>query len=145
MPQVDQHPEVEEWGIRLVVAQGKTEMQNVFHYGTKYHYAGLAQLVEHNVANVEVESSNLLSRSTIHGDIMNDNVETVEQEQPVKQQSEWAQRYHAEKLMKRVKKKVRKQLKTQGYSNAEASVSIKEAIKRIASNKPARKAAGRGG
>ena len=63
----------------------------------------------------------------------------------VKQPSEWAQRYHAEKLMKKVKKKVRKQLKTQGYSNAEASMSIKQALHRIASNKPERKAAGRGG
>lgn len=75
---------------------------------------------------------------------MNEQVEAVEQEQPVKQQSEWAKRYHAEKLMKRVRKKVRKQLKTQGYSNAEASISIKQALNRIASNKPERKAAGRG-
>ena len=68
-----------------------------------------------------------------------------EQVTEMKQESEWARKYHEEKLMKRVKKKVRKQLKTQGYSNKQASGSIKQALQRIASNKPERKAAGRGG
>lgn len=62
----------------------------------------------------------------------------------VKEPSQFKQEWEAKKLMKRVKKKVRKQLKTQGYSNAEASISIKQALKRIASNKPEKRAAGRG-
>lgn len=35
----------------------------MFLYGTKYHYAGVAQLVEHFVANEDVRGSNPLTRS----------------------------------------------------------------------------------
>lgn len=70
---------------------------------------------------------------------------TVEEsEQPVKQESEWAQRYHAEKLLKSAQKKARKQLKAQGYSHKQSQNLIKHALQRIASNKPEKRAAGRG-
>ena len=68
----------------------------------------------------------------------------TEQNPELKEPSAFKKEWEAKKLLKRVKKKVRKQLKTQGYSNAEASLSIKQALNRIASNKPEKRAAGRG-
>lgn len=62
-----------------------------------------------------------------------------------KEQSDWARKYHEEKLLKRAKKKAKKQLQAQGYSYKESTNLIKHALQRIASNKPERKAAGRGG
>jgi hypothetical protein len=67
------------------------------------------------------------------------------QEVEQKQESEFARRYHEEKLLKRAQKKARKQLKAQGYSHKESQNLIKHALNRITSNKPERKAAGRGG
>jgi hypothetical protein len=56
----------------------------------------------------------------------------------------FADKWHEERLLKRSKKKARKQLEKQGYSNREASSMVKQAVKNISSNKPARKTAGRG-
>jgi len=56
----------------------------------------------------------------------------------------FADKWHEERLLKRSKKKARKQLEKQGYSPKEASGMVKQAVKNIASNKPARKTAGRG-
>ena len=56
----------------------------------------------------------------------------------------FAEKWHAEKMLKRSKKKARNQLMTQGYERGEATSLVKKAITRIASNKPAAKSAGRG-
>ena len=60
----------------------------------------------------------------------------------VKEESEFAQKYHAEKLLKRSKKKARKQLLAAGLPRASADKMVKQALGRIMS-KPERKAAGR--
>jgi hypothetical protein len=57
----------------------------------------------------------------------------------------FAQRYHAEKLLKQAKKKSRKELERKGYSRGEASSLVKKAVKSISSRKPMTRAAGRGG
>jgi len=56
----------------------------------------------------------------------------------------FSEKYHAEKMMKRSKKKARKELQTKGYTHSEATKLVKQAINRIASKKPMAKSAGRG-
>ena len=46
--------------------------------------------------------------------------------------------------LKKAKKKARKKLQSEGFPKAAASKLVKTALKRIVSNKPVRKAAGRG-
>ena len=60
----------------------------------------------------------------------------------VKEESEFAQKYHAEKLLKRSKKKARNQLLDAGLPKAAANRMVKQALGRIMA-KPERKAAGR--
>lgn len=55
----------------------------------------------------------------------------------------FAEKWHAEKLLKRSKKKARKQLQAQGYSHGEARSMVKQAVNTIVA-KPIRKAASRG-
>jgi hypothetical protein len=55
----------------------------------------------------------------------------------------FAEKWHAEKLLKRTKKKARKQLQKQGHTHGEARAMVKKAVSQIAS-KPERKSAGRG-
>jgi uncharacterized membrane protein len=55
----------------------------------------------------------------------------------------FAEKWHAEKLLKRSKKKARKQLQNQGHSHGEARAIVKKAVNQIAA-KPERKSAGRG-
>jgi hypothetical protein len=64
------------------------------------------------------------------------------EEQPVKLtfKEQWEQR----KLLKRSKKKAKKELVKKGYDPSSASSMVKKALKNI-SNKPERKAANRGG
>ena len=57
----------------------------------------------------------------------------------------FAQKWHAEKLLKKAKKKSRKELQRKGYSKGEATSMVKQAIKSISSRKPMARAAGRGG
>ena len=61
--------------------------------------------------------------------------------QPLTFKEQWEQ----QRLLKRAKKKAKKQLQSQGYSHKESTNLIKHALNRIASNKPEKKAAGRGG
>lgn len=70
-----------------------------------------------------------------YGDIM---------EQSPKQPSSFKQEWEAKKLLKRAKKKAKKTLQSQGFGRREASMKVNDAINRI-SNKPERRAAGRGG
>ena len=62
----------------------------------------------------------------------------------IKQPSAWAEQYHAEKLLKKAKKKARKNLQSKGLSKSEATKLVKGAVNNIA-NTPMRRAAGRGG
>jgi hypothetical protein len=61
-----------------------------------------------------------------------------------KEPSAFKQEWEAKKLLKRTKKKTKKDLLNRGHSPREASGMIKQALKTIQSNKPERKAAGRG-
>lgn len=64
--------------------------------------------------------------------------------EPLSFKEQWEQK----RLLKRAKKKAKRVLKDQGFSKKETSHSIKNALNRIAqnkSNKPEKKAAGRGG
>ena len=61
-----------------------------------------------------------------------------------KEPSSFKQEWEANKLLKRAKKKARKQLQQKGFSHGEATKLVKQTINRIATNKPERKAAGRG-
>ena len=70
-----------------------------------------------------------------HGDNMIDKVE------PISFKEQW----EAKKLLKRTKKKAKKDLLNRGHSPREASGMIKQALKTIQSNKPRQRAAGRGG
>ena len=54
------------------------------------------------------------------------------------------EQWEAKKLLKRTKKKAKKELLQRGHSPKEATGMIKQALKTIQSNKPERKAAGRG-
>jgi ribosomal protein L22 len=62
----------------------------------------------------------------------------------IKEPSAFKQEWEAKKLLKRTKKKTKKDLLNRGHSPKEASGMIKQALKTIQSNKPERKAAGRG-
>ena len=54
-------------------------------------------------------------------------------------------KWHADKLLKQSKKKARKQLQKQGFSNMEARKAVNGAMNRILDNKPMKRVAGRGG
>jgi SOS response regulatory protein OraA/RecX len=56
----------------------------------------------------------------------------------------FADKWHAEKLLKRSKKKARKQLQAKGFSKGEATNLVKQSVNRIA-NRPVHKSVGRGG
>lgn len=58
--------------------------------------------------------------------------------------SQFKQEWEAKKLLKRTKKKAKKELLNRGHSPKEASGMIKQALKTIQGNKPERKSAGRG-
>ena len=62
-----------------------------------------------------------------------------------KQPSQFKQEWEAKKLLKRAKKKSKKALMERGHSAGEATNMINTALKNIQSNKPMRRAAGRGG
>ena len=62
-----------------------------------------------------------------------------------KQPSQFKQEWEAKKLLKRSKKKAKKELMNRGHSPSEATGMIKQAMKNIMSNKPPTRAAGRGG
>ena len=55
------------------------------------------------------------------------------------------EQWEAKKLLKRTKKKAKKDLLQRGHSPKEATGMIKQALKNIQSNKPIKRAAGRGG
>ena len=55
------------------------------------------------------------------------------------------EQWEAKKLLKRTKKKAKKELLQRGHSPKEATGMIKQALKNIQSNKPMKRAAGRGG
>mgnify|MGYP003345843835 CR=1 FL=1 len=58
----------------------------------------------------------------------------------------FADKWHAEKLLKKAKKKARKSLEQRGHGRKDASKMVNQAIKKIvADNRPERKSAGRGG
>jgi hypothetical protein len=61
----------------------------------------------------------------------------------IKQPSAFAEKYHAEKLLKRAKKKAKKSLQAKGMSKSEATKLVKGAVNNIA-NKPMKRSAGRG-
>ena len=56
----------------------------------------------------------------------------------------FADKWHAEKLLKRAKKKAKKTLQAKGLSKSEATKLVKGAVNNIA-NRPMKRAAGRGG
>lgn len=60
-------------------------------------------------------------------------------------QLSFSQKWHAEKLLKKAKKKSRKELEKKGFSKGEAASMVKKAVRSIATNKPIKRAAGRGG
>ena len=60
---------------------------------------------------------------------------------PLSFKEQWEQK----KLLKRTKKKAKKDLLQRGHSPKEATGMIKQALKNIQSNKPMKRAAGRGG
>ena len=59
--------------------------------------------------------------------------------------SQFKQDWEAKKLLKRAKKKAKHSLEKQGFGRREASEKVNSAVNRIASNKPMKRAAGRGG
>jgi hypothetical protein len=61
----------------------------------------------------------------------------------IKQESEFAQKYHAEKFLKKAKKKTKKGMVAKGLSKKEAGKLVKQAVNNIA-NKPMKRSAGRG-
>jgi ribosomal protein L22 len=61
--------------------------------------------------------------------------------EPISFKEQW----EAKKLLKRTKKKAKKDLLQRGHSPKEATGMIKQALKNIQSNKPMKRAAGRGG
>jgi hypothetical protein len=61
--------------------------------------------------------------------------------EPISFKEQW----EAKKLLKRTKKKAKKELLQRGHSPKEATGMIKQALKTIQSNKPMKRAAGRGG
>jgi ribosomal protein L22 len=67
------------------------------------------------------------------------------EEQSPKEPSAFKQEWEAKKLLKKSKKKAKKSLMDRGHSPKEATGMIKQALKNIQSNKPVKRAAGRGG
>jgi hypothetical protein len=67
------------------------------------------------------------------------------EQNPVTKPLTFKEQWEIRKLMKRAKKKAKHSLQQQGYGRREASAKVNEAVNRIASNKPMKKAAGRGG
>jgi len=67
------------------------------------------------------------------------------EEQSPKEPSAFKQEWEAKKLLKKSKKKAKKSLLDRGHSPKEATGMIKQALKNIQSNKPVKRAAGRGG
>jgi hypothetical protein len=68
--------------------------------------------------------------------------EEIDQPKPMT----FSERWHAEKLLKRSKKKAKKALIQKGYDPSSATSMVKKALARMtADNKPVKKAAGRGG
>jgi hypothetical protein len=65
----------------------------------------------------------------------------IDKVEPISFKEQW----EAKKLLKRTKKKAKKDLLNRGHSPREASGMIKQALKTIQSNKPRQRAAGRGG
>jgi hypothetical protein len=61
----------------------------------------------------------------------------------IKQPSAFAEKWHADKLLKRAKKKAKKTMMDKGLSRNEAGKLIKQAVNNIA-NKPMKRSAGRG-
>jgi len=61
----------------------------------------------------------------------------------IKQPSAFAEKYHADKLLKRAKKKAKKGMVAKGLSKKEAGKLVKQAVNNIA-NKPMKRSAGRG-
>ena len=61
----------------------------------------------------------------------------------IKQPSDFAERYHAEKLLKKAKKKAKKTMMAKGLSKGEAGKLVKQAVNNIA-NRPMKRSAGRG-
>ena len=55
----------------------------------------------------------------------------------------FAEKWHADRLLKRAKKKAKKTLQAKGLSKSEATKLIKGAVNNIA-NKPVKRSAGRG-
>jgi hypothetical protein len=64
--------------------------------------------------------------------------------EPVQKLS-FKEQWEIKKLMKRAKKKAKHSLQKQGFGRREASQKVNDAVNRIASNRPMKKAAGRGG
>lgn len=67
-----------------------------------------------------------------------------EQEQSPATPLSFSEKWHAEKLLKKAKKKARKQLQAKGFSHTEATKLVKQSVNRIA-GRPVHRAAGRGG
>ena len=60
------------------------------------------------------------------------------------QPSQFKQEWEAKKVLKRSKKKAKKELLNRGHSPGEATGMINQALKSIQSNKPMKRSAGRG-
>ena len=58
--------------------------------------------------------------------------------------SQFKQEWEAKKVLKRSKKKAKKELLIRGHSAGEATGMINQALKSIQSNKPMKRSAGRG-
>jgi len=57
----------------------------------------------------------------------------------------FAERYHQKKLIKKVKKKARKELETQGIQHGQATKMVNQAVRNIVNdNKPPKRSTGRG-
>ena len=65
-------------------------------------------------------------------------------DQASKRPSQFKQEWEAKKLLKKAKKKSKKALMERGHSPKEATHMVKQALKSIATNKPEKRAAGRG-
>lgn len=65
------------------------------------------------------------------------------EENKEKKQSAFAEKWHADKLLKRAKKKAKKTLQQKGLSKSEATKLVKGAVNNIA-NRPMKRASGRG-
>jgi uncharacterized protein YfcZ (UPF0381/DUF406 family) len=59
-------------------------------------------------------------------------------------EQKFSEKWHAEKLLKRAKKKARKQLQTKGFSHGEATKLVKQTVNKIA-GRPIQRNVGRGG